>query len=275
MTEAWLRRIDHEPAPGAWNMAVDEALLEACMAGAPGFPCVRFYTWNPPALSLGFHQEARGAADLRALQDLGVDLVRRPTGGRAVLHERELTYAVIASSRRGPLAGPVMTTYRRISEALVQGLRRLQVPAELAAGDPRAGKRATEPCFSLLSASEISAAGAKLAGSVQLQRGGCLLQHGSIPLSLDRQRVEHATGGRLAGPARGVEQILGRAVEFRELADALAAGFAGQLGMRVRPGELDSSEEAAAERLVVQRYGRPEWSLIRPRRRTAVAGVAV
>ena len=116
-------------------MAVDDALLGSCAAGATGFPFLRFYRWDPPALSLGYHQDAAQAADDSALQDLGLELVRRPTGGRAVLHEDELTYSVVAPCREGSLSGPVMQTYRRISEALVDamiqklrglGLHRLQ-----------------------------------------------------------------------------------------------------------------------------------------------------
>lgn len=258
------RRIDDGAAPAAWNMAVDEALLEACAAGEPGFPCLRLYAWDPPALSLGHHQDAQRVADLDALRELGIDLVRRLTGGRAVLHAREITYTVVASSRGGPLAGPVMDAYRRISEALAVGLRRLGIDAALSRGDAPARRASPEPCFARLGRCEIEAGRRKLVGSVQLQRGGCLLQHGSIPLSLDREILARVTRSRAPVAAWGLEEALGRAVGRPEAEEALAAGFAQQFGLPLRRGGLTPAERDRARRLERERYGAAAWNLTVP-----------
>ena len=262
-----IRRLDQGPMPGPWNMAVDDALLQACIAGAVGFPCVRFYAWEPPTLSLGMHQDVAVAADAAALRRMGVDLVRRLTGGRAVLHDRELTYAVIAPSRHGPLAGSVMAAYRRISEALVDGLARLGLDAELSAGEAGGGPGDASPCFTRLSPCEVHVDGIKVIGSVQLQRGGCLLQHGSIPLRGDPARLARATGGAETGPLKGLEDLLDRELPLPELVEALAAGFAARLDAEVIPGSLTPAEEASARHLSRTRYASREWNDHPPRRR--------
>ncbi|MGD8374960.1 MAG: biotin/lipoate A/B protein ligase family protein [Acidobacteriota bacterium] len=262
-----LRRINDPPAPGAWNMAVDESLLWSCAGGADGFPCLRLYRWRPACLSLGFHQDAAGVADLRALEAERVDLVRRPTGGRAVLHDRELTYTLVASARDGVLGGPPMTGYRRISAALAAGLIRLGLAARLAAGEPEAGKWSAEPCFVRLSPAEVEVEGEKVIGSVQVRRGGCLLQHGSIPLRADPRRLARLTGATVGAAGGGVEDLLGRSLAPGELEDALSAGFEEVLGLPVRSGALDETERERARRLEASRYRTTAWNRGRPRRR--------
>jgi len=251
-------------------MGVDEALLQACAAGEDGFPCVRFYAWEPPTLSLGVHQEAASATEPEALGAMGVDLVRRLTGGRAVLHDRELTYTVVGRSREGPLKGSVMTAYRAISEALVAGLARLGVAAELSAGDPPVGFGSSEPCFARISPCEIQASGSKLIGSVQLQRSGCLLQHGSIPVRVDPDRLARATRAPEPLALRGLEDILGRPIDAAELADALAKGFEERFTTILQPGSLTPQEETSAAHLAKTRYQDPLWNLHRPRRRPSL-----
>jgi lipoate-protein ligase A len=248
-------------------MAVDDALLEACASGEAGFPCLRFYQWDPPCLSLGVHQDPARAVDEEALREMGIDLVRRPTGGRAVLHDVELTYAVVGPCRSGDLAGPVMTSYRRISEALVRGLTALGLEADLSAGDPPAGRASVEPCFARRSRCEIESRGEKLVGSVQLQRRGCLLQHGSIPLRLIPERLARATGGVAPVRAAGLEELLGRRVSPGELTGALADGFRDRFEAELTPGELSHGEECRVLDLEERRYRTAGWTRYPPRRR--------
>lgn len=241
-------------------MAVDDALLTACAAGAPGFPCVRFYEWSPATLSLGYHQDPDTAADPAALRVMGLDLVRRPTGGRAVLHDAELTYSVVAACRQGPLAGPVMTSYRRISEALALGLRRLGIAASLSSGSPPGPAGPLEPCFVRRWRCEVEAEGAKLVGSVQLQRAGALLQQGSIPLRMDGARLNRATGGVQVPALVGLEAAAGRPLQREELVSCFTAAFEESFQIVLRSGVLCGEEERQAEALEQERYGDPRWT---------------
>ncbi|HKQ62878.1 MAG TPA: hypothetical protein VJS92_16415, partial [Candidatus Polarisedimenticolaceae bacterium] len=149
------------PADGAWNMAVDEALLDSYAGAAPpAAPTLRLYAWRP-ALSLGRHQPALGAHDGAYLRREGIDLVRRPTGGRAVLHEHERTYAICARLRHPPFAGGVSATYRCIAELLCAVLRALGVDARHAADGSPPGPPAAA-CFAATSRHEVTVAGRKL-----------------------------------------------------------------------------------------------------------------
>jgi lipoyl(octanoyl) transferase len=167
------------PAPGARNMAVDHALLESVQQG--GRPVLRLYRWDPPCLSFGRNQRACGIYDEARIRAAGVDVVRRPTGGLAVLHDRELTYCVLAPA--DALGGP-RRAYHLINSALVAGLASLGVPAAVAgAGSgPDPIGDAAMPCFQAPAAGEVVAGGRKLVGSAQRCEGRTLLQHGSILL---------------------------------------------------------------------------------------------
>ncbi|HEX8359088.1 MAG TPA: lipoate--protein ligase family protein, partial [Longimicrobium sp.] len=179
------RLIDTPPAAGAWNMALDEALAESVAEG--GAPVLRFYRWSPPCLSLGRNQPAAGMYDLEAIRERGWDVVRRPTGGRAVLHHRELTYCVALPDT---LLGSPREAYTAINRAIVAGLRRLGVDAAVQ-GDTgrRAPVPSLAPCFAEPVQGEVVAGGRKLVGSAQRRMGSVLLQHGSLPLEDDQGAV--------------------------------------------------------------------------------------
>lgn len=226
------------PADGATNMAVDVALALAVRRGAP--PTVRLYGWAPPCLSLGRHQLAADI-DRAALADAGVDLVRRPTGGAAVLHDDELTYAVALPARA--LGGP-RAAYRAVHAALAAGLRRLGVAAQLRdAGD---AVRPQGACFAQTAPGEIVVAGRKLVGSAQAYLRGVLLQHGSLPLA-PSPRAARVFGA--APPAASLAELLGRRPAWDEVAAALRAGFEEVLSIRLEAASLSAAEAAAAARL--------------------------
>ena len=266
MSERDWRLLLDPPASGAWNMAVDEALLDSVAAGrSPS--TLRFYTWTPACLSLGYFQSF-DVVDTDGCRAHGVDIVRRPTGGRAILHDRELTYSVtLPASTLGHDAG-IVPSYHRLSLALQAGLRALGVPATLA---PLASSLAAADhgpvCFDRPSAHEILLDGRKLVGSAQVRRGAALLQHGSIViepqldrllacLRLDdadrepaaRERLQNAVGG-LAGMA-----------DVDRLPASLATAFGRQFGVRVIPGRLDDDELAAASSLARTKYQAPAWT---------------
>ena len=249
-----------EPAPGALNMAIDEALLESVQRGGP--PVVRFYTWEPACLSLGRNQPARDLYDGARAAAAGIDIVRRPTGGLAVLHDRELTYCVLAPL--DALGGP-RAAYAAINAALVAGLRALGLPVEQAAGAGRRGPLHAddEPCFRTAAAGEVVAMGRKLVGSAQRCEGRALLQHGSILLSGSQARVADLHATRHAGMSTDgsvtLEELLGCELPVTALVAALRGGFERTFGTRLAPGRLAQRESARAEQLAV-RYKAAEWT---------------
>ena len=188
MPATWRLIIDEEPRSGPANMALDQAIAESCAAGdSPS--TIRFYRWNPPAVSLGRHQPVTDV-DLSAIDLLGYEVVRRPTGGRAILHIDELTYSVAAAADEPRVRGGVMDAYLRLSNALLSGLQRLGLGAvDKAAGDVRTGPDVSAACFEVPSAYEITSNGRKLMGSAQSRRAGYVLQHGSLPLTGDITRL--------------------------------------------------------------------------------------
>jgi len=262
------RLIVNGEADGASNMAIDEAILGAVSEGlAP--PTLRLYAWSPPCISLGRNQPL-SQVDLESCSAAGVDVVRRPTGGRAILHTDELTYSVALSVVDPRAAAGVTEGYRRLSEGLLAGLRRLGVgagPAE--SGGP--GEGASGPaCFEVPSHHEITAGGRKLVGSAQWRAKGGVLQHGSLPLEGEIGRIvdylavpeEGRETLRRAVRARGctLEQVLARRVPFAEAACALVEGFAGALNLSLVEGALTAPEHARATGLRETRYASPEWT---------------
>lgn len=254
-------RDEATPARGAVNMAVDEALLESVRRGGP--PVIRFYTWKPACLSFGRNQPARNLYDAARAAALGIDVVRRPTGGLAVLHDRELTYCVLAPLH---LFGGPRAAYAEINRALVEGLRCLGVAAEQAAGERARGplREQTGPCFQTPAAGEVVAQGRKLAGSAQRCDRGMLLQHGSILLSGSQTRILSLLSGSTAiqPPHDGsitLQALIGREPPLRDLIAALRSGFERIFGTRLAPEPLSLDESARAERLAEQ-YGAGEWT---------------
>jgi lipoate-protein ligase A len=255
----WRLLVD-DVADGAWNMAVDETLLRACEEG--GLPTLRLYGWRPATLSLGSRQAAATSHDPDYLRREGIALVRRPTGGRAVLHEHERTYAVVG--RRGRwFPGGVLDTYRRIALALRQAFRSLGVPAEVAGADLREPRPGGDPlCFASPSAHEIVVDGRKLVGSAQLRGREAFLQHGSILLGTDARRLGRATGVAAdGGRFVGLDEARGRATKTAELDRALVSAFASAFEAPLEPTRLDPSEELAATRLRSWKYLSSAWTL--------------
>ena len=188
-TPRWHLWVDETPRPGWANMAIDQALLER--ADRLGESWLRLYRWTPHCLSFGRHEPALLLYHREHIENAGIDAVRRPTGGRAVWHAEELTYAVAAPSRR---FGPLAAAYLQIHSVLADALRELGMPAYLAPRSP------TPPldsgaCFSHPVGGEIMIGGRKVVGSAQLRQGGAMLQHGSIQLQDRQHTVTELTRG--------------------------------------------------------------------------------
>jgi len=252
----WRLLQDAAARSGAWNMALDEALMEAVAAGVSP-PTVRFYRWEPPCLSLGRRQPLDGV-DLAACERDGVDVVRRATGGFAILHTDELTYSIAVRPDDPRAEGAILDAYRKLSQGLVAGLRLLGVPAEMSPVTPGGTHNASAACFEVPSAYEITADGRKLIGSAQVRPSGRVLQHGSLPLRGDIARVarylafasedeRESLATHLGERATTLSALLGRAVSFEEAVAALRDGFASALNVAFEAGEPSAAERAAAE----------------------------
>jgi len=230
------RLLDSEPNIGAYNMAVDEELLARAQAGETT-PVLRFYTWHPPALSIGRFQKIGTAVDAEACRQRGIDIVRRITGGRAVLHNKELTYSVIARTDDTLFPMNVHGTYKIIAAGLLQGLRNLGIPAEMVSRSSRhAGlvKKDTKDaaCFSSPSWYEILVHGRKIIGSAQRRLSGAFLQHGSILMDYDPAlEAEVIPGGCANDVVTSITRELGRAVPLEEVKQAFIKGFSEALGI--------------------------------------------
>jgi len=264
------RLILTSPARGAWNMAVDEALLEAVGRGG-SLPVLRLYAWQPPCLSLGYAQPFSDV-DIPRLKTRGWELVRRPTGGRAILHTDELTYSVIAPLNEPRLAGTLLESYNRLAGALLAALRTLGLPVEMQARSPASRTENTNPvCFEVPSTYEITVGGKKLVGSAQARRKDGILQHGSLPLTGDLARItqvlafpDEAARGRAAerllNRATTVESALGRPVAWEEAAQAFTVSFRDVLNLDLQPSQLAPAEGARVEELVENKYAHPRWT---------------
>lgn len=210
------------PRSGAENMARDTALQ--ARAARTSETVFSIYSWSRPTLSFGRHQPAIGLYDLARIHDADVDIVRRPTGGRAILHHREITYSVTA-----PLtdAAPLRTTYSRINRILLDGLARLGINAELASVADRAPSPSVRPCFEAPTEGELVARGRKLVGSAQWRDDGALLQHGSILVGDDQSSLPSFAAAVVARSEDAIAQpatlaeLLGHVPDLEEVASAM------------------------------------------------------
>jgi lipoate-protein ligase A len=250
---------------GRWNMALDEALWRSYAKIER--PTLRLYRWSRPTLSLGRFQRAE-AVDLGECVRRGIEVVRRPTGGRAVLHDDEVAYSLVH-----PLdgMGGVLESHRRIAEALALGLRKLGLAAELMKGErsSRNSRASSGACFAAPSRFELAIAGRKVAGSAQVRDRLTLLEHGSLPLELDLEGLAAVLrpDGLLQG--RSEELLRRRAAGLREfvaplqpeeLEEAVIAGFAERFGVDFVEDNLTAEELALAEELM-EGYNSSVWSL--------------
>jgi lipoate-protein ligase A len=257
------------PAGGAWNMAVDEAILEHIGRGA-SLPTLRLYAWQPACLSLG-HAQPHADVDRARLSEHGWEMVRRLTGGRAILHTDELTYSVTGRPDEPALAGSVLESYNRLAQALLLAVRNLGLPVEMKEAAQSHSSQNNPVCFEVPSSYEITVGGKKLIGSAQARRKEGVLQHGSLPLTGDLTRICQALvfGGeaartqaaqRLLARATTVEAALGRALSWEAAAQAFVHAFEAQLGLCFEKGKLSESESRRAEELVREKYDHPSWT---------------
>jgi len=271
MPHAIWRLLVTDPTDGPMNMAIDQAIMEAVAEGRVA-PTLRFYAWEPPCLSLGYTQPL-SEIDRERLAARGWDLVRRMTGGRAILHTDELTYSVALPADNPIVTADIVESYRRLSGALVAGLQRL-------GADPHADKRAdghrgasTGPvCFEVPSHYEITIDGKKLVGSAQVRKFGAVLQHGSLPLGGDITRIcdalvysddhqREVVRERVRRRAATLEDALHAVIPWEDAVQAMAHSFADTFDLELDAETgLTPEEQARAAELRAEQYASDAWN---------------
>lgn len=260
------------------NMAIDEAILIAHSEHRV-LPTVRFYGWNPATLSLGYFQKAETEVDFAAVESNGIGLVRRPTGGRAVLHDDELTYSIIVSEQAPGIPTSVVEAYRVLSEGLVSGFKRLGLQAEMVSLAGEEEKRRAEAlgsaaCFDSPSWYELVVEGRKVAGSAQTRQKGAVLQHGSILINHDtdllfrllrfpNEKIKERLKQKFADKAVTINAVKQEPTTIDEVQDAFFHGFAEGLQVELVEAELTPYEMEIAEKLVKEKYATSAWNFKR------------
>ena len=264
-------------ANAATNMAVDEAILLAHSAGKVP-PTLRFYGWQPAAVSLGYFQRARSEIDFEQCKERNIDVVRRLTGGRAVLHDAELTYSIVVQEDNPLIPKTITASYRYFSNGLLAGLEELGIQAQMTVPAAAYGQRKKQPasaaCFDAPSHYEVTVEGRKLAGSAQVRKNGVILQHGSLLLRFSAEqfvellRLQSAekrqqTVQMLKSRATSIEEVLGRPVTWQDVYRPMPAAFESALRIKLVNAELTEEEEAVSGELAAAKYSQDSWKMLR------------
>ncbi|MBM7840324.1 lipoate-protein ligase A [Alkalihalobacillus xiaoxiensis] len=277
MTEVW-RFIDSGKQNPAYNMALDEALLNWHSEGLIP-PTIRFYGWNPATLSIGYFQQVEKEIKMEIVREKGLGFVRRPTGGRGVLHEHELTYSVIVSEEHPNMPSSVTEAYRLLSNGLLEGFKQLGLDAYFSIPETEKEREAlknprSSVCFDAPSWYELVVEGRKVAGSAQTRQKGVILQHGSILLDLDADklfdlfhyrsdRLKQRMQQRFANKAVAINELRSDSVSMGEASRAFKLGFEKGLHIKLEAYELTPQEEEAVHKIAQSRYETDEWNFRR------------
>lgn len=278
MTKETWYFIDSGNQSPSYNMALDEALLDWHSEGKIP-PTIRFYGWNPATLSIGYFQKVEKEINMDAVREHQLGFVRRPTGGRGVLHEHELTYSVIVSEEHPEMPKTVTEAYRVISEGILKGFHRLgldayfAVPQSLEERESLKNPRSAV-CFDAPSWYELVVEGRKVAGSAQTRQKGVILQHGSILLDIDEEklfslfhypseRVKERMRAAFKNKAVAINEISSRQITLEEAKDAFFNGFAEGLNVELVPYTLSVEEEEYVAKIAKERYESDDWNFKR------------
>ncbi len=263
------RLIPFRTADAFENMATDEAIFRLMPLGRTP-PTLRFYGWRPTAVSLGYFQNIEQECNLEGCRSSAVDVVRRPTGGKAVLHEDDLSYALVARSDERPFPSDIQGAYRMIGRCLQEGLRRLGIDARPVEDDRPRSEEIPASCFARPARDELLIGGRKICGSAQARSRGAFLQHGSLLIRFDAERtvrclVADAEARERARPileraVTAVSEHLAVPPSPEAMAGVLAEGFAAILHADCRPGALTPEEEALKARLWREKYRNEAWN---------------
>ena len=254
-------------------MAIDEAIFLSCQQGK-SLPTIRLYGWTPPAVSLGYFQKAENAINFEACKRRGVDVVKRLSGGRAVLHDKELTYSLICPEGTPPFGKTILETYKTISMCLISALKNLNLDVKWVTSKEKHSSfrhlnDKTVSCFSSPSWYEITVEGKKICGSAQKRGGGTWLQHGAILLEHDVEMlVEVLKSGKskqefmdeICSSTTSINNHLGKKIDFYELKALVLKGFEANLGISLKRGNLTDYEYQLKNQLLKEKYQNKEWN---------------
>ncbi|WP_186576108.1 lipoate--protein ligase family protein [Aquibacillus kalidii] len=272
MTETWYF-VDSGPCHPAYNMAMDEALLNWHSKGLIP-PVIRFYSWAPAGLSVGYFQKVKGKIDMDGVNNYGIELVRRQTGGRAVLHDQELTYSVIVSEEHKKMPKSIKDAYLVISNGLLEGFKELNIQAEFAIPEGKLQTTDSAVCFEEPSWYELIVEGKKAAGSAQTRQKGVILQHGSIPIHVDKvklfdlfvypnDRVKERARRAFDDKAVAINEVSNKVVTFKEARAAFKTGFERGLDINLEPFHLSPEQQQEVQDLAENKYKSNQWNFSR------------
>ena len=249
-------------------MAIDEAIFRAGRQRGM-LPTLRFYGWERPTVSLGYFQDAEREINCGYCRDRGIDIVRRPTGGRAVLHGGDLTYSIVAGENSQHFSSDIIKTYRTISECIIRGLEKSGVDAEMVEEGRGGGGSAAPFCFAASYRNELLADGKKICGSAQVRAKGMFLQHGSLLMDFDPVAVctaiitknAEAEAKALEASVTSIRKSVGDNVGIDTLCRNIATGFEEVLNIRLIEGRLSPEEEMLRDSLLENKYLNARWNM--------------
>ncbi|UOQ86364.1 lipoate--protein ligase family protein [Gracilibacillus salinarum] len=272
MTETWYF-IDTGKQSPAYNMAVDECLLrwhsEKLLP-----PIIRFYQWKPAGLSIGYFQKTTNKIDLEAVNRHNIGLVRRLTGGRAVLHDNELTYSIIVSEDHPKMPRSVKEAYLVLSKGLLNGFQELGIEADFSIPKDKRSSSQSAVCFEEPSWYELVVDNKKAAGSAQTRKNGVILQHGSIPLTVDNhqlydlfiyrnEQVKQRAREAFQGKAISLNDAAKRTISMSEAQNAFKNGFEKGLDIQLRTFHFNEEQQQKIDTLLHEKYLQNDWNLSR------------
>ncbi len=240
---------------GFSNMALDESIM-VHVGQDTSLPTIRLYGWSPPAVSIGYFQGLEEEVDIEKCGDLGIDYLRRITGGGAVFHENEVTYSLIVSETSILIPQNILESYRVICQGIIEGLKFLGIEAEF------------------VPLNDIIVGGKKISGSAQTRRDRTILQHGTLLIDTDvekmfsvlkvpSEKIKDKLISNVKERVTSINKMLSREVGFEEVCSALTKGFQKGLGLELEEGELSDTELGLAEDIKKDRYTNPDWNFRR------------
>lgn len=267
---------------GFMNMAIDEAIMIVHREGLVP-PTIRFYQWSPAAVSLGYFQELEKEININACQGMGIDIVRRPTGGKAVLHDKELTYSFVIRENHPLVNDSILETYKKISGGIIRGLSYLGIKAVLVPLREKLNNTLSSNenkseihhsdiksiCFSVPSQYEVQVEGKKIVGSAQVRKKEIVLQHGSLLIELEKDKLfsvfnfpsaQIREKNKIRFKATSLEEILKKKINFSELSEILSRGFEEEFEIKLTEGKLTEKEEKISKDLLENKYSTYEWN---------------